>query len=195
MKRNPEGQMPLKYLLAGTAIVASLAMSATAEAQPAANPTTNMPATNATQSSQDFANKAAITGMYEVQAAQIARQRSHNAVIDGFAARMIRDHGKNNAELKATAARVGLQLPTSLDAEHTGLIAQLRSANPDQFNTTYAQQQVQGHQDAVAMFTSYSQTGDNPQLMQFARTSLPVLQRHLQLAQSLSTGPQMAGSK
>jgi putative membrane protein len=187
--------MQLKYLLTGSAVAAALLVSGTPEAQPPAPPTSNMPATNATLSSQEFANKAAITGLYEVEAARIAEQRSPSPDIDRFAARMIRDHGRNNLELKATATRIGLGLPARLDAQHVGLIAQLRSANAAQFNATYAQQQVQGHQDAIAMFTSYARSGGNAQLKRFARITLPVLQHHLDMAQALPTGSQMARSR
>ncbi|HEX4158206.1 MAG TPA: DUF4142 domain-containing protein [Rhizomicrobium sp.] len=187
--------MPLKYLLTGTVVAAALLISGTLEAQPPAPPTSNMPATDATLSSQEFANKAAITGLYEVEAARIAEQRSRNRDIDRFAGQMIRDHGRNNLELKATASRIGIRLPRQLDDQHAGLVAQLRSVDARQFNTTYAQQQVQGHQDAVAMFASYARTGENPRLKRFAHTTLPVLHHHLDMAQALPTGPQMARSR
>jgi predicted outer membrane protein len=44
------------------------------------------------------------------------------------------------------------------------------------------------HQEAVALFTSYSQNGDVPQLAQFAGATLPVLEMHLEHVQSLSGG-------
>jgi putative membrane protein len=188
-------RMPLKYLLTAIAVATALLSPGTPEAQPPAPPTSNMPATNATLPSQEFANKAAISGLYEIEAARIAEQRSPNPDIDRFAAQMIRDHGRNNLELKATAARIGLRLPTRLDAQHLGLIAQLRSANAGQFNATYAQQQVQGHQDAIAIFTSYARSGGSAQLERFARKSLPVLEHHLEMAQALPTGSQMARSR
>jgi putative membrane protein len=187
--------MSFKYLLAGTLVASALVISRSAEAQSPAPPTSNMPATNATLPSQEFASRAAITGKYEIEAARIAEARSKNSAIDRFAAQMIRDHSKNNAELKETAMRAGIRLPMGLDHEHAGLLAQLRAVGPRQFNATYAQQQVQGHQDAVAMFTSYAQNGDNPHLKRFARVSLPVLQHHLDMAQALPTEPQMARSR
>jgi len=181
--------------LAGTMIASALMISGSPEAQPPAPPTSNMPATNATLPSREFADKAAITGKYEIEAARIAEERSHNPAIDQFAAQMIRDHSRNNAELKETAMRVGIRLPMHLDREHAGLIAQLRSVGPRRFNAIYAQQQVQGHQDAVAMFASYARNGDNPRLRRYARMSLPILQHHLDMAQALPTEPRVARSR
>jgi putative membrane protein len=187
--------MSLKYLVATAMVASALIASGTTEAQPAAAPTTNVPSTSATMSSQAFAEKAATTGLYEVQAARIAEQRSRNPAVDRFAEQMIRDHGKNNAELKTVAARVGVRLPARLDAQHAGLIAQLRAANVRDFNSTYAGQQVQGHQDAAALLTSYAQHGDNARLKQFARKTLPVVEHHLEMAEGLPTEPQMARNK
>jgi putative membrane protein len=44
---------------------------------------------------------------------------------------------------------------------------------------------VTAHQQAVDMFRNYSQSGDTPQLKQWAAKTLPDLQQHLQMAQSL----------
>jgi putative membrane protein len=41
------------------------------------------------------------------------------------------------------------------------------------------------HQDAVQLFTSESSTGTNPDVKAFAAQTLPTLQQHLALAQSL----------
>ncbi|HTT83129.1 MAG TPA: DUF4142 domain-containing protein [Rhizomicrobium sp.] len=174
----------------------ALVISGAPEAQPAAPPTTNMPATSATLSSQEFASKAAITGIYEIRAGHIAEQRSRNPDVDRFAAEMIRDHSKNNAQLMATVKRIGgIRLPSKVDHEHAGLLAQLRSVSSRQFDSTYAEQQVQGHQDAIALFTSYARHGEIPQLKRYARMTLPVLQHHLEMAQALPTGSRMARSR
>jgi hypothetical protein len=45
--------------------------------------------------------------------------------------------------------------------------------------------QLQGHQKAVDLFQNYARNGDNPHLKQFAQNTLPVLQQHLQMAQSV----------
>jgi len=45
--------------------------------------------------------------------------------------------------------------------------------------------QVQAHQEAVDLFTKYSQSGDNPDLKQWATKILPDLKEHLRMAQQL----------
>lgn len=83
-----------------------------------------------------------------------------------------------------TTAQGGVQAE-GMDAEHQQMMQRLQSARGAEFDRTYMQQQVQAHQQAVDMFTSYSQQGDNAQLKQWAGKTLPTLQQHLQRAQQV----------
>jgi predicted outer membrane protein len=53
------------------------------------------------------------------------------------------------------------------------------------FDQLFAQQQVQAHEEGIALFRAYSQNGDNAQLKQFAAKGLPILERHLKMARNL----------
>jgi predicted outer membrane protein len=56
------------------------------------------------------------------------------------------------------------------------------------FDRLYAQYQVQAHQQAVASFAAYSQTGGDPAMRAFATQALPTLQQHLAAAERLPGG-------
>jgi predicted outer membrane protein len=74
----------------------------------------------------------------------------------------------------------------ALDPRRAAMLNTLASApNQRNFNTTYADQQVQAHQEQVALFTSEAQNGDLPQARAFAAQALPALQDHLSHATSL----------
>ncbi len=57
-------------------------------------------------------------------------------------------------------------------------------AMPD-FDATYIDQQVKVHQQAQALLQSYSQSGDNAVLRNAATNTLPIVQRHLMVAQEI----------
>jgi putative membrane protein len=177
--------MSFRTVLTGTVIAVSL-MLWPAAAQYAA-PTSNVPATGATLSSQDFISKAAVSDLYEIRAAKIAQRRSHNPDIGRFAARMIRDHSQSSMELRDIVRHVGaFALPAVPDAQHSGMLRELRGVSDRQFNWTYARQQVQAHEDAVALFSAYQQTGNNLRLRRFVSKVLPVIRHHLEMARDLS---------
>lgn len=186
-----------KFLTAGVA-VATVLLACKVDAQPAepgprAQPTPSMPAVNVNVASQDFVTKVAISDRYEIRAAKIALQRSRNPDISRFADRMIHDHTQSTQMLKGIVARTGgLAIPLGLDAEHRGMIRQLNMVGRRRFADLYAQQQVQAHETADALFTAYKHQGDNLRLRHFAAVILPIIRDHLDMARGLATQPRIA---
>jgi putative membrane protein len=75
-------------------------------------------------------------------------------------------------------------MPTpAMTARHQAMLASLQGAAD--FDSAYMGAQVMAHQETIAVFTSYGSNGDVPPLAAFARQTLPNLQRHLDLAQSV----------
>lgn len=136
-----------------------------------------------------FVKKAAISDMYEIQASQLAQTKATSADEKTFASRMITDHTKTTNQLKTIlASKSGMKPPASMDAKHKALIAKLKAASGANFDSLYAQQQVQAHQEAVMLFTAESQNGKDADLKSFATQTLPTLQQHLSMAQQLPKG-------
>ncbi|HEX3809336.1 MAG TPA: DUF4142 domain-containing protein [Rhizomicrobium sp.] len=181
---------------ASAASLAFIAMTAigyapTAEAQTGA--TSTMGQSQAVVTTGDFVKKAAISDMFEIQAAQLAQSQSKSAEIKAFAARMVRDHTKSTAALKAilsTTNQTGLA-PSAIDSEHMTMLSELKTGRD--FDETYVHQQVMAHEDAVALFKSYSASGEDPQIKKFAAQTLPTIEDHLSMIQKISAG--LAGVK
>ena len=135
-------------------------------------------------STQEFVTKVAISDMFEVQSSKLATKKG-NANISAFPERMVKDHTKTSQELKAMVGKAKAKLPTALDAEHEKKLAQLQKLSGDEFNSAYASIQIQAHEEAVKLFTSYSSSGDDAELKAWAANTLPALKEHLQHAQKL----------
>jgi putative membrane protein len=139
------------------------------------------------QSAQDFANKVAISDMFEIQSSQLALTKQPDADTKPFAEKMISDHQKTSSELKAlvSGGKVKATLPTAIDSEHQRMLDVLKAKNGKDFDQDYDQTQVKAHQDAVALFDAYSKSGDNPDLKSWATATLPHLKEHLSMAEKL----------
>ena len=161
-----------------TAILMALAIPAPAFAQ-ASNDSAGAIRGAPEAESADFAMKAAVSGLYEVEAGRIAASRAQDPAVRGFAEKMVADHTAANAELMRTAGT--LQMPKQLDQPHADLIAALQSATND-FDRLYMQQQIEAHREAVSLFTAASTTGPNGALRAFAAKTQPVLQMHQEMA-------------
>jgi hypothetical protein len=66
------------------------------------------------------------------------------------------------------------------------MLDKLNSLNGDDFRKQYFSDQVSAHKDAVSLFKRYGNGGDNLKLKNWATTTLPALQHHLDMAQGLS---------
>jgi putative membrane protein len=76
----------------------------------------------AADSAQDFVNKAAAGGMFEVDSSKVAETKVQDQSIKDFAHKMIDDHGAANAKLETIAGEQKLTVPKELDAKHKARI-------------------------------------------------------------------------
>ena len=141
-------------------------------------------------STPDFVEKVAMSDMYEVQAGKLAADKGQSEAIKTFAQQMVDAHTKTTEELTGIVKSKNLKvdLPTSLDAKHQKLLDDLKNASAEDFDKTYAEQQVDAHQEAVDLFKNYASHGDDADLKQFAQKTLPTIEHHLADAKKLATG-------
>ena len=135
---------------------------------------------------QQFARQAASGGMAEVQAAQLAQQRSASPQVRQFASRMATDHGAANDELQQIAQQESIDLPSRPDSKDMAGVKRLSGMNGAQFDQNYAQEELRDHQQTVALFRKEAESGKDQALKEFAQKTLPTLQQHLQMAQQMN---------
>lgn len=131
--------------------------------------------------------QAASSDQFEMQSGQLALQASQNPGVQNFANMIIRDHTTSSQMLMAAAqaAHVPAPPPTILPPQQA-MLDQLRAAGTGPaFDQTFQQIQIQAHQQALALHQSYAQRGDVAPLRATAGQIVPVIQRHLAMAQSL----------
>ena len=143
---------------------------------------------NRAASTEEFVKKVAISDMMEVQSSELALSRQPDADTKPFAEKMVKDHQQTSKDLKGLveSGKVKATLPTALDAEHQKKLEELKSKSGKEFDRAYDQMQLQAHEEAVALFEQYSQSGDNPDLKSWAAKTLLHLKEHLAMAKTLS---------
>jgi len=144
------------------------------------------PALAQVPSTAEFVKKVALSDLLEVQSSQFVAPNA-DADTKPFAEMMVRDHTKTSSELKALvqSGKVKADLPVALDADHQKKLDDLKKLSGRELDKQYDQMQLQAHQEAVELFTHYSQSGDNSDLKQWAAQTLPHLKEHLSMAQKL----------
>ncbi len=148
--------------------------------------TTNLAASTAV-TVEAFTNLAALSGMYEIKAAEIALRRSRRSDVKEFALSMREDHSELNRKLESYMQ--GMQRPKSppdaLDPMHQILVGDLESASEEDFDKRYLSQQEAAHDTAITLFRTYRDYGADEKLRNLAGQGLPVLQQHMQMVRNM----------
>ncbi|TGQ46869.1 DUF4142 domain-containing protein [Mesorhizobium sp. M00.F.Ca.ET.216.01.1.1] len=134
---------------------------------------------------QEFVDKAAVGGMFEVESSKIAQSKATDQRIKDFAQKMIDDHGSANAKLESIAGEQKLRVPTELDTKHKGDLEKLQAAKAP-LDDTYVEMQRTAHSDAVKLFESYAKDGDNAALKSFAQNTTPKLKMHKEMIEKIA---------
>jgi putative membrane protein len=141
-------------------------------------------ACSSAKDSAKFANEAAQGGLAEVELGRMANQKATDPAVREFGQRMVADHSKANAELKAVAARKGMQLPADLNSEQKSEMDKLAKLSGVDFDKEYMSAMLKDHEDDVKAFETQSKDGNDADVKAFAAKTLPTLQEHLQMARS-----------
>ena len=144
-------------------------------------------ADNSNLSSHDhkFVKEAAMGGLYEVQAGQLAAQKATTSEVKQMAQHIVNDHTKANDQLKSIAQSKGVQdLPTQLDSKHQRKLEHLNKLSGAEFDREYSKMMVSDHKDDIKTFRKEAEDGKDADLKQFASQTLPALEQHLSMAQS-----------
>lgn len=158
-------------------LLASLAVASTVLAMPAF----------AADSAQDFVDRAAVGGKFEVDSSQIALGKAQDQRVKDFAQMMIRDHGAANTKLQTVAGEQKLKVPSALDAQHQGDLDKLKNGQGP-IDPAYVDAQRKAHDEAVKLFEDYASGGDNAALKTFAQQTVGTLKMHQQAIEKIAAG-------
>ena len=145
-----------------------------------------------------FVADAAMMNLFEITSSRDALERADDPVVRALARRLVDDHTRMGRALAMAADSAGVtgRMPFgegALDNYHRGLLKQLLNGAYG-YDATFAEMQIHVHQDAVALYGSFAERGDNEELKAFAQENLPHLHEHIRLAeeahQSATTGTQ-----
>ncbi|TIX61948.1 MAG: DUF4142 domain-containing protein, partial [Mesorhizobium sp.] len=117
---------------------------------------------------------------FEIQSSRLAEEKASSDDIKAFAREMIADHTKAGEDFKAalsqgqTTASIKPAGP-ALGPKEQQMLGELKSASGKAFDQKYIKMQTDAHKEAVALFSTYAKSGDDPAMKEFAKKTLPTL--------------------
>jgi putative membrane protein len=148
--------------------------------------TTTTPATPLNKADSTFVMKAAMGGMMEVEAGNIAQQNAQSDRVKAFGSMMVKDHSAANQELMTFASGRGITIPTELPADMKKHLDGMRNMKGKAFDNHYISMMLSDHKKDVGEFEKQSNSANDAELKSWAAKTLPVLKTHLDSVQALS---------
>lgn len=139
------------------------------------------------QKTKDFVADAATGGMMEVELGNVAQQKAQSQQVKDFGKMMVDDHTKANNNLKELASKKNIDVPASVTDNQKKDIDKLSKKSGADFDKAYVDMMVNDHKKDIAAFKKASgDVGDND-IKNFATTTLPTLQKHLDAIQAIKS--------
>jgi len=128
---------------------------------------------------------AAETDLAEIELAKLALAKTKNAGVKDLAKMMIDQHTKASEKLKPLAASKEIALPVALTKDGQDMFDDLNKKAGKEFDESYADMMVKGHEDAISKIKDASENAKDAQIKQWAADMLPTLNTHLEHSKML----------
>lgn len=119
----------------------------------------------------------------EIEMGRLAEERGQAKAVRNLGARMVHDHAILENKLKTLATRTDVVLPKQLDAKHQKLVDELNAYTGEAFDRHYVNDQIRGHQKAIALFQDAAAENTQRSVREFAQQTIPILKEHLALSE------------
>lgn len=135
---------------------------------------------------KEFLTDAIQGNLGEISVGELAQKNGESEGVRSFGKMLVDDHSAANATAKALAMKHDLTAPTEPKAEAKEVHDKLAKLSGDAFDREFAKAMIDDHKKDIEEFADQAEgSGD---VANFAKETLPTLQKHLQTAQSLSAG-------
>ena len=149
----------------------------------------------ATSADQTFVMNTVKGNMAEVEFGRVATLNASSADVKKFAQRMVDDHSKALADLRALAGSKNIVLPSELDAQDKAMRDKMAAMKGEAFDREYMTMMVAGHRKVADSFRDELASGKDADVKAWATKTLPTVEEHLKLAQETNRAVGTAGVK
>ena len=109
----------------------------------------------------------------EVAMGRVAEKNASESEVKNFGARMVKDHGKANEDLKAIAKEENVEWPAETEASKW------------KSDKGYMDAMVKDHEKDLAEFEKEARDGSDPKVKSFADKTAKTVRKHLEMAKEI----------
>jgi putative membrane protein len=134
---------------------------------------------------KEFLLNAADARMMDWAEGNLAAEKGTTNKHRQYGKRMMRDQSRFMEEIKAIASAKNIVLPDKISEEKTAGLNTLKSVSGETFDRRFRRMIIKDHKRDINEFKRATESTD-PEIRDFAKRHLPVLERHLQEARELN---------
>jgi putative membrane protein len=177
----------MKKVTLAVILAAAVALPASAVAQQSQNPQPpNQMQRQGQQPDKDSQKfiKAVIEGNNaEIEVGKLAQQKGQTDAVKQYGAMLVKDHGDANTKALQVAHQLNVEPPTGTSLGQKATYAKLKVLSGGSFDKSFAKSMISDHQSDIKEYQQQAQKSDPAG--NFAKETLPTLQKHLDQAQKL----------
>jgi putative membrane protein len=121
-------------------------------------------------------------GLFQEEAARLAKDRTKTDDVQQLAELMLEDHQDSNKELRRIAHSLNISFPVALGNDNQKDLDDLRGRNGYSFDKAYTTMMVKKLQAMIDAFTRESQNGSEQTIRKWAHDKIIVLQMDLEMS-------------
>jgi len=141
---------------------------------------------------QQFISDAIQGDNSEMALGGLAMGRGSTVAVRDFGYTLVTDHRKAKIGAEDLASKYGVQVPTDIKAEAQAELQKLLGLTGTAFDQEFASYMVQDHTKDISDFKDEAKNKDD--IGTYAEKTLPTLEKHLKIAQSLQSGSEESSS-
>jgi len=136
----------------------------------------------------DFVAQANVGGQFQMDSGRLAEKKAMTPAIRDYAHQMVATHGSLKDALGGILQQKGIEAPPEalLQGAYRAMLSSLEAGNVQAFERGYLEAQVEYQKGNAALFQNEIQNGTDPDLKDFARSTMPKIEDHLQRASKVA---------
>lgn len=138
-----------------------------------------------------FVMQARPMNLAEVKLGELARDYASHDELRKLGEMLIQDHSDTNRQLMQIMRGSDVKAPDQMDPEHQKIEERLLELEGEDFDKEFVRTQMKDHQQMISLFEREAKEGEDPDLKEFAKGCVPVLQHHLQQLRGLASSMRM----
>jgi putative membrane protein len=140
-------------------------------------------AASVSKADKQFMIMAARNDMIEAHEAQMAESQAERTDVKNLAKTLVQDHTESYRHLSELGAKTGVSIPKGIDAAKDPAVQQLTRLKGGSFDRQFARDEIAAHRHVIAVFKHEAEHGQDPEVKAYASKVIPVLEKHLHLAE------------